>query len=104
MFAAMVLGVGVDFAIHLVERFRQSVARGLGRDPALLEALAATGPAIVVNGLAVALGFGVLVLSQVPANARLGAITGVSLLACLAATLLLIPALLRGVGGGREKG
>ncbi len=98
MFAGMVLGIGVDFAIHLVERYRLSAARGAAREAAILDSLETTGPAIVINALAVALGFGILVLSQVPANARLGAITVVSLLACLAATLLVIPALLRLAG------
>jgi predicted RND superfamily exporter protein len=95
MFAGMVLGIGVDFAIHIAERFRLAVARGAGRDAAILDSLTATGPAIVINALAVALGFGILVLSRVPANAQLGAITVVSLITCLAATLLVIPALLR---------
>jgi predicted RND superfamily exporter protein len=95
MFAAMVLGVGVDFAIHLVEGFRQRVARGADPDPAIGGTLEGTGPAIVANALALALGFGLLSLSRVPANARLGAITVVSLLACVAATFLVIPALLR---------
>jgi len=95
MFAAMVLGVGVDFAIHLVEGYRQRVARGAGPESAIAETLAATGPAIAANALALALGFGLLALSRVPANARLGAITVVSLLACVAATFLVIPALLR---------
>jgi len=94
MFAAMVLGVGVDFAIHLVEGHRQRLARGDSAESAIAEALAATGPPIVANALALALGFGLLTLSRVPANARLGAITVVSLLACLAATFLVLPALL----------
>lgn len=97
MFASMVLGIGVDFAIHLVERFRNDFARMADRRLALRGAIAATGPPVVVNTLAVALGFGILVLSEVPANARLGAITLVSLAACLAATLLVLPALLAGV-------
>ncbi len=95
MFAGMVLGVGVDFAIHLVARHRLAVAGGLSAEAAVADSLATTAPAIVVNGLAVALGFGLLVLSRVPANARLGEITVVSLLSCLAATLLVIPTLMR---------
>jgi predicted RND superfamily exporter protein len=94
MFAAMVLGIGVDFAIHLAEAFRAAMARGVAREAAVLESLQATGPAIVVNALAVSLGFGILVFSRVPANAQLGAITLLSLLTCVAATLLVVPALL----------
>lgn len=99
MFAGMVLGSGVDFAIHLVDRYRSTVARGATCEAAIADSLAVTGPPILINALAVALGFGILVLSRVPANARLGAITMVSLIACLAATLLVIPALLRLAGG-----
>jgi predicted RND superfamily exporter protein len=102
MFAGMALGIGVDFAIHLAQRYRVTVGRGVAREAAVVDAIAATGPAIVVNALAVALGFGILVLSQVPANTHLGAITVVSLVTCLAATLLVIPALLRVGAGGRD--
>jgi len=95
MFAAMTLGIGVDFAIHLIAGYRRAAASGLARDRAIAGAVAATGPAILVDALAVGLGFGILILSQVPANARLGAMTVVCLLGCVTATLLLIPALLR---------
>ena len=36
------------------------------------QALRLTGPPALINTLAVSLGFGVLMISQVPANARLG--------------------------------
>lgn len=98
MFSAMTLGIGVDFAIHLQSRYRRVVAEGpmgFGRDQALAAAVAATGPAIMVDTLAVALGFGTLVLSQVPANARLGALVGMSIVVCFLATVIVLPALLR---------
>ncbi len=101
MFASMVLGVGVDFAIHLVHRYREATRRGEPHGAAVLDALTATGPGILVNALAVTAGFGILTLSQVPANAQLGSITVVSLLGCLVATLLVLPPLLR-VAAPRE--
>ena len=94
MFAGMTLGIGVDYAIHYLERYRLACSRGLERDAALADAGAATGPAILIDGVAVALGFGVLILSQVPTNARLGQITMLCILGCLTATLILFPALL----------
>lgn len=92
MFAGMTLGVGVDYAIHLLSRHRRALAAGLDRPAAVADALTATGPAVVLNALAVGLGFGVLLLSQVPGNARLGGLLLASVLHCLIATLLLIPA------------
>ena len=95
MFSGMTLGIGVDYAIHLLERFRLARRRGLELEPALTDAVTATGPAIFIDALAVALGFGVMTLSQVPANARLGGLVVLSIVNCFAATLLLLPALLR---------
>ena len=53
-----------------------------------------TGPPALINTLAVSLGFGVLLLSQVPANARLGLLMVLSLVNCLIASLLILPVLL----------
>jgi predicted RND superfamily exporter protein len=95
MFAGMTLGIGVDYAIHLLERYRLARRQGLSQEEAVADTVAITGPAVFVDAVAVALGFGILTLSQVPANARLGALVVLSIAGCLAATLLLLPALLR---------
>jgi len=94
MFAAMTLGIGVDFAVHVLEGFSSSRNRGLSPDAALAESMARTGPAVAINTAAIALGFGVLTLSQVPANARLGGLTILGLVSCLVASLVLLPVLL----------
>ncbi len=94
MFAGMTLGIGVDYAIHLLERFRRARRTGLAPQDALSDAVTATGPAISIDAVAVALGFGVMMFSQVPANARLGGLVVLSILGCFAATFLLLPALL----------
>ena len=108
MFAGMTLGIGVDFAIHLLERYRFARRRGLESEAALNDAMVSTGPAILIDALAVALGFGVLTLSQVPANARLGGLVVLSILGCFVATLLLLPALLSifapGMSGSQASG
>jgi predicted RND superfamily exporter protein len=93
MFAGMTLGMGVDFAIHLLERFQFARAAGGGLEGSVVEALRSVGPAVVINALGVALGFGILLLSQVPANARLGALVVLGVVNCLGATLLLLPVL-----------
>ncbi|MEK6799615.1 MAG: MMPL family transporter [Planctomycetota bacterium] len=94
MFSAMTLGIGVDYAIHLQSRFQEIHRAGASRSDAVAEAVATTGSAIAVDTLAVALGFGIMVFSQVPANAWLGGMVAQSLLLCFGATVLLLPALL----------
>jgi predicted RND superfamily exporter protein len=94
MFAAMTLGLGVNCAIHLLESFSQ--ARAVGKSPpdALSQSLRLTGPPALINTLTVSLGFGVLMLSQVPANARLGLLLVLGLLNCFVVSVLLLPVLL----------
>ena len=60
------------------------------------QALRLTGPPALVNTLAVSLGFGVLMLSQVPANARLGILLVLGLVNCFVVSMLLLPVLLGG--------
>lgn len=93
MFSAMVLGVGVDYAFHLIETWDRLAGGSGDRRQAMREAVRQAGPAVVVNGLAIALGFGVLAFSSIPANARLGGFLALDVAVCLAVTLTLLPAL-----------
>jgi len=100
MFCAITLGVGVDFAIHLLDRVRRLRAEGAARPVA--RALEEAGPAIVGDTLAVALGFGVLAFSRVPANGRLGLLVAGALLSSCLLTLVGLPALAGKESGPRE--
>jgi predicted RND superfamily exporter protein len=94
MFCAITLGIGADYGIHFLERFRHAQAAGDARPEAT--ALAEAGPAILIDCLAIAFGFALLAFSEVPADARLGVLVAVALLASCLLTLtglaLLLPA------------
>ena len=66
MFAGMTLGVGVDYAIHLLDRRQRLRRRGLDGEAAAAMALAATGPAILTDAASTVLGFSVLLFSRSP--------------------------------------
>ena len=85
MFCGISLGAGVDYAIHFLERYKLRVAEG-SREPARL-AFAEVGPGITADALAIALGFGLLTVSQVPANAYLGGLVAAALLSGCVLTL-----------------
>jgi uncharacterized protein len=95
MFAAMTLGLGVNCAIHLLEGVEQARTAGAAPGEALSRALASTGPPAFINTLAISLGFGTLMVSHVPANARLGLLLALGLASCFVASLLILPVLLR---------
>jgi predicted RND superfamily exporter protein len=95
MFAAMTLGIGVNCAIQLLEAQAQARAAGLSAGDSIGRALSQTGVPAMINTLAVSLGFGVLMLSQVPPNARLGLLLVLGLVNCFVASLLLLPVCLQ---------
>jgi predicted RND superfamily exporter protein len=102
MFAAMTLGIGVNCAIQLLESYRDAADSDRGR--ALQRAMALTGPPALINTIVVSLGFGVLMLSEVPANARLGLLVVLGLVNCFIASLVLLPVLLRWWPAGGRRG
>jgi predicted RND superfamily exporter protein len=92
MFAAIALGIGVDYSIHLVALYRDRRRHG-DRQRAVAAALHAAGPAILTSALAIAAGFAVLTGSAVLPNRQLGLLVALSLAVCALLTLVLVPAL-----------
>lgn len=70
IFCAVTLGIGDDYCIHFLQRYR-SAARCGARHPARAAA-AQAGPAILSDAAAIILGFGLLAASRVPTNRWLG--------------------------------
>jgi hypothetical protein len=61
--SAMAVGIGTDYAIYLVYRLREELARGADEETAFRTALTTAGKAILFVATAVAGGYGVLLLS-----------------------------------------
>ena len=95
MFASLTAGVGVDFAIHLVERYRRERGSGSGHAAALAASVEKSGRAIGWNAAALAAGFLVLNLSSLKPNHSLGILLASAMVACYAATFVMLPKLLR---------
>jgi uncharacterized protein len=94
VFGILLFGLGVDFAIHIVVRYRDARAEGHDHERALDFALVRTGRGVIVGGMTSAAAFfGLLVTSQ-KAVRHLGLTTGFGLLCCLTAMLTVLPALL----------
>jgi uncharacterized protein len=91
---ALLIGLGVDFGIHLLARFREERGAGLGVDDALAAAWDRTGPATVFAALTSAAGFAALVIAGFRGLAQLGLSLCVGLVLCNVAALVLLPALI----------
>jgi predicted RND superfamily exporter protein len=92
-FAAVLLGLGIDFAIHLLNLYAVA-SQSQDQSKALHLALTQSGGAILMGGLTTALAFFALSISSFRGFQELGIITGIGILACLAAMLVVLPALL----------
>lgn len=95
MTAAMVIGIGDDYTIHLVHRYRELVRAGVTATTALIsQTLASTGTAICLDAGVVMVGFSVLMVSQFSPNFYLGSMVALTLGACVLVTLTVFPVLL----------
>jgi uncharacterized protein len=89
VFAVMTfVGIGVDYGIHLVHRFREA------RHSEVDEVIAHLGPVILVAGTITLLGFGTLVFSSYPPLRSLGLVSLVLVVTLVLASVLVLPALL----------
>ena len=100
--AAIIFGLGIDFAIHLVGRYQELVARGRAFEDAVAEAWDRTGPPCTTAALTSAGGFFALALAQFRGFAQLGALLAIGLLICLTAMLTLLPLLLQRFDTGKR--
>lgn len=101
------LGLGIDYALLIVSRFREARRRGSSADAAAAEAVTQAGHSVVLSGAAVAVGFAALAIVPLT-DLRSIAIGGlvVTTVSVLAATTLLPGALValgRWVESGRVR-
>ncbi|HXQ21924.1 MAG TPA: MMPL family transporter, partial [Candidatus Acidoferrales bacterium] len=87
------VSIGADFAIYLIFRIREELARGAALATAIRASLLTSGKAIFFVSSAVALGYLVLPLSGFGAWIYLGVLTAMMVAVSALATLTIIPAL-----------
>ena len=93
-FLLMVLfGMGVDYSIHLVKRFRLEIAHRDELD-ALIETFTSTGRSVATSGVTTALGLSILAISDFRGFSDFGRIGGSSMIIVTLAMLFLMPAIL----------
>lgn len=99
-FTVLLVGLGLDFAIHLILHIQER--RGGGEDlaAALKGSVHEVGPALVLAAFTTALGFFAFVPTDFNGIAQLGIIAGVGVIIALLVSLTFIPAALGAVGGG----
>ena len=94
MFAAIAIGLGIDFSIHTLDRMKELIMTRKGNfDERLTDLFPSTGRALFFNFAALGLGFLVLSTSEVPPLIRFGLLVAVAVTASFAASMAILPAI-----------
>jgi hopanoid biosynthesis associated RND transporter like protein HpnN len=88
----MVLGIGIDFGIQILGRYEEELGHGRTIQQAVATALEHTGVAIITGGSTTAAAFFTLCFNDFIGLAELGVIAGSSMVFCIVAALVVLPA------------
>lgn len=91
-FGMVLLGLGIDFGIHLLVALRDGRSHGLDPERSLVQALHRAGNAISLGGMTTALAFGLVALMPEPAARDMALVALFGLTAALALMLSVLPA------------
>lgn len=91
--SALIIGIGTEFTVLLLERFWEELDRGATKEQAMREAVNRVGRSITASALTVAAGFGALMASSFPALQDFATVTVIDVILALFATLAVVPPL-----------
>ena len=94
VFTTILIGLGIDFGIHILERFKEERMAGEDISSALQKTVEGTGRGNFAGAITTALAFGAMTWTDFIGVAELGWIAAWGILFCMLAMLLLLPALL----------
>ena len=94
----LMFGVGTDYCLLLVSRYREELHRIEDKHEAMARALRRAGPAVLASGCTVVAAMLVLLLADTGSTNALGPVSAIGVAAALLAGLTLLPALLTIVG------
>ncbi|MDF1532619.1 MAG: hydrophobe/amphiphile efflux-3 (HAE3) family transporter [ANME-2 cluster archaeon] len=91
---SIILGLGVDYSIHIMHRYKEERENGVNPLEAIQTSISRIGKAIVTSGLTTSGGFAAMILSPFPLMQWFGIIAFISILLILFLTLTMLPAML----------
>jgi predicted RND superfamily exporter protein len=93
LLSSIMIGVGIDYTIHFLWRYREERQNGLSYSSAAKQTLLTTGRGILFNAFSVIIGFVVLLFSSFVPVRFFGFFVVVSIFACLIGALVVTPSL-----------
>lgn len=93
MITALTIGLGIDYAIHIVQRFREDVEK-MDIDKSISSTLEHTGSSLFISALTTICGFSVLVLAPITMTRHFGIITAITIAYSLIIAVFVLPIVL----------
>jgi len=94
VFALVLVGIGVDFGVHIIMRYVETNKMGASVDDAVRISIFRTGPGIILGALTSVCAFYAVLFSSFVGLAELGLIGGTGVLLCLVSMITVLPAML----------
>ena len=88
---ALSIGIGVDYTIHIIHRYREEYGHIRNPETVAVRTLKTTGSALLGSALTTGVGVGVLILSPVPALQQFGITVVITIAYSLILSVLLVP-------------
>jgi predicted RND superfamily exporter protein len=92
--AAISIGVGIDYSVHVTARFKQELKRLGNREDALEYAAQHSGVALLGSAASTMFGFAIIAFAPMPMFSSFGILTALMILMAFVAALFVLPALL----------
>lgn len=97
--AAMLgLAVGIDYALFIMTRFKQELAKGYSVQQSIAIANGTAGSAVVFAGITVIIGLLGLAVAQIPFLTMMGISAAISILTAVLVSIIVLPAILGMIG------
>ncbi|MGA3285676.1 MAG: MMPL family transporter [Verrucomicrobiota bacterium] len=93
-FVPMLIGLAIDFGVHLVTRYEEELRHGKTEEAAMTRAMVFTGQGIFTGALTTASAFLAMAFTHFKGIQEMGIICGGGLLLCLVPMMTLLPVLL----------
>jgi hopanoid biosynthesis associated RND transporter like protein HpnN len=93
-FMPILIGLAIDYGVHLISRYEEELRRGLSKEAALTKAMVFTGQGIFTGGFTTAGGFLAMGLTNFKGIQEMGIICGGGLLVCMVPMMTMLPVLL----------
>jgi predicted RND superfamily exporter protein len=92
--AAISIGVGIDYSVHITVRFRQELKKAPDKRTALERAARQSGSALLGSAASTVLGFLVIGLVPMPMFSAFGILTALMILMAFVAAVIVLPSML----------